>query len=49
MKQKIIFDFLLLGGLSAFGQQNTYHDLPVNSNVKEITVICKTHTHRVND
>jgi len=54
MKQKIIFAFLLMGSLSAFGQQNTYNDLPVNSNVKEIIVICKTHfdigyTHRVKD
>jgi len=40
--------------IAAFGQQNTLNELPVNTNVKEIIVICKTHfdlgyTHRVKD
>ena len=52
--KKILFIFLLVFSLQALGQQNTFKDLPINPNVKEIIVICKTHfdigyTHRVKD
>ena len=52
--KKIQLIFLLVFSLQALGQQNTFKDLPINPNVKEIIVICKTHfdigyTHRVKD
>lgn len=46
--------FLLMFSLSAFGQNSQSDGTTINSNVKEIIVICKTHfdlgyTHRVKD
>jgi alpha-mannosidase len=49
-----LFIVLLLLNNTAFSQQKEEDALPINSNVKEIIVICKTHfdigyTHRVKD
>ena len=54
MMKKIKLILVLMIGITAFGQQNILNELPVNTNVKEIIVICKTHfdlgyTHRVKD
>lgn len=51
---KILLVVLFLSVNIAFAQQNEQTTLPINSNVKEIIVICKTHfdlgyTHRVKE